>query len=277
MTAAVESQPKTAAASGAAATLKRERLFYAVASLILLGMALLGFRYFYLMGGKGFMGNPLTREVVPVILTHAFAMSSWTILLVTQSVLVYRGKLRAHRTWGWVGAVLAVAVVGLGAAMAILSAHYNPTAYMMFSGPKFFLMEMLTEIALFGVLITIAILNRNRAEVHRPFILTATIVVASGALARVPVLDLLAALPPIYAYGPVLGLGALLYLLKWWMTGRHDRWFAIALGSVALVFLISLPIGRSALWEWLWDGYILDPAEIRARFPCPYPGPFETC
>lgn len=260
---------------GPRAMLKRERLFYVVASLISLGTALTGFRYFYLMGGKGFMGNPLTREVVPVILTHAFAMSSWTVLLVTQSLLVYRGKLRQHRLWGWVGAVVALAVVGLGAAMAILSAHYNPTAYMMFSGPKFFLMEMLTEIALFGVLVAIAIANRARAEVHRPFILTATIVIASGALARVPVVDLLAATPPLYAYGPVLSFGLLLYFLKWRMTGRHDRWFAIALGGVALVFLLSLPLGRSTLWEWLWDGYILDASEIRARFPGPYPGPFS--
>ena len=247
-----------AAGDNPRAALQRERLFFVVASWISLVFAVLGFRYFYLFGGKGFAGNPLTHQIAPVILTHAFAMSSWTILLIVQSTLVYRGKLRQHRALGWLGAALAVAVVILGSMMGILSAHYNPQAYMMFSGPKFFLMEMLTEIGLFGILVAVAVAYRARPEIHRPFMLTATIVIMSGALARVPLIDLLAITPPLYAYGPVLSFGLLLYLLKWWMTRRPDRWFAIALGIVALVFLISLPIGRSTAWQSLWGTYISD-------------------
>jgi hypothetical protein len=137
-----------------------------------------------------------------------------------------------------------------------MSAHYNPMAYMMFSGPKFFLMEMLTEIALFGVLVGIAVAYRTRADIHRPFMLTATIVIMSGALARVPVIDDFAATPPLYAYGPVLCFGLLLYALKWLITRRADRWFATALGIVALIFLISLPVARSEFWQAIWGKFI---------------------
>lgn len=241
---------------GPRAALRRERLFFVVAGWISFAVAMTGFRHFYFFGGKGFGGNPLTHQIVPVILIHAFAMSSWTVLFLVQSLLVYRGKLTQHRMLGWIGAALAIAVVVLGAMMGILSAHYNPQAYMMFSGPKFFLMEMLTEIGLFGALVAFAVANRRRAEVHRPFMLTATVVIMSGALARVPLVDAIAATAPLYAYGPVLSFGLLLYLLKWRMTRSADRWFALALGTVALVFLISLPVGRSAAWQSLWGSYI---------------------
>ena len=236
--------------------LRRERLFYLVASVLSLVGAFGGFRHFYFGGGKGFGGNPLTHQVVPLIIVHAAAMTSWSLLFVVQSVLVYRSKLGHHRIMGWIGAGLAVAVVGLGAAMGILSAHFNPRAYMMFSGPKFFLVEMLTEIMLFGVYVAIAVAYRNRAEIHRPFMLVGTVVLMSGALARLPIVADLAATAPLYAYGPVLAFGLLLFGLHCLMTRKFDRWHALALGSVAIVFLLSLPLGRSPFWQGLWGTFI---------------------
>ena len=117
-------------------------------------------------------------------------------------------------------------------------------------------MQMLTEIGLFGALVGVAVVYRKRAEIHSPFLLTATIVIMSGALARVPLIDDFAATAPLYAYGPVLSFGLFLYALKWLMTGRADRWFATALGIVALAFLISLPIARSEVWQALWGKFI---------------------
>jgi hypothetical protein len=231
-------------------------LFYVVASWISLAVAMSGFRHFYFGGGRGFGGNPLTHQVVPLIIVHALAMTCWTVLFLVQSTLVYKGKLGRHRALGWVGAILAVAVVGLGAAMAILSAHFNPRAYEMFSGPKFFLIEMLTEITLFGVFTVVAIACRNRADIHRPFMLVGTVVLMSGALARVPLIDVVAAMGPLYAYGPVLLYGLLLFGVRWLITRKVDRWYVIGLGSVAIVFLISLPVGRTELWRGLWGTFI---------------------
>lgn len=231
------------------------RLFYVIAACISLAVSLTGFRNFYL-AGRGFGGNPLTHQIVPLIFVHAFAMSCWPILLLVQSVLVYNGKLRIHMTLGLIGAFLAGAIVILGFAMGIFSTHFNPMAYRMFGGGKFFLIEMLTEIVLFGILVAIAIIYRRRAEIHRPAILVATVVIMSGALARCPVIDDLAAIAPLYAYGPVMLFGMLLIPIYWLVTKTVDRWYNIMLTGVGIVFLISVPLGHSTPWRSLLGNFI---------------------
>ena len=237
-------------------SLQAERLFYVLAAGAVAMVAVVGFRSFYLHG-KGFGGNPLTAQVVPLILVHALAMSCWVILFCVQSALILGGNRRLHMVLGPLGALLAVAIVLLGSAMGILSAHYNPRAYEMFGGPRFFLVEMLTEILLFAVLVGIAIAQRHRAEIHRPMMLLATVVILSGALARCPVICDLAATPPLYAYAPVLIFGALLFFLQWGMTRRANRWYLAGYAAITLTFLLSMPLGRSALWKQIVGGFIL--------------------
>jgi uncharacterized membrane protein YiaA len=235
--------------------LQKERLFYLVAACISVVIAIAGFRNFY-FGGHGFGGNPLTPQIVPVIYVHAFVMTSWVILFVTQNYLVYTGRLQYHRTLGRIGGFLAIAVVGMSTTIAILSAHYNTEAYAMFGGNRFFLIEMLTEAVLIGVLVAIGIYNRARAEIHRPVMLMAFVVFMSGALARCPLIDFVAATGPFYAYAPVILFGLLLLGIHWAITRTFNYWFAVSLGSVALIFLISMPIGKSAFWQNLVGGYI---------------------
>jgi hypothetical protein len=242
--------------SGGDRTLQAERLFYVLAAAAVAIVSVVGFRSFYLQG-KGFGGNPLTRQIVPLILVHALAMSCWVILFCAQSALILAGNRRLHMRLGSLGALLAVAIVFLGSAMAILSAHFNPRAYEMFGGPRFFLVEMLTEILLFGILEGIAIAQRHRAEIHRPMMLLATVVILSGALARCPVVCDLAATPPLYAYAPVLIFGALLFALQWGMTRRANRWYLLGYGAVTLTFLLSMPLGRSLLWKQIVGEFIL--------------------
>jgi len=247
--------PVPRAQTASSRSLRADRLFYLLAACAVLIVSVVGFRSFYLLG-KGFGGNPLTQQIVPLIHVHAFAMSSWVILFLVQSILIVAGKRQLHMVLGPVGAVLAAAIVVLGTAMATLSAHFNPRAYEMFGGPKFFLIEMLTEILLFGVLVGIAIAYRRRAEIHRPLMLLATVVILSGALARCPYIADLAATPPLYAYAPVLIFGAALFLLQWGMTRLANRWYAVGFAGVALIFLLSIPLGRSALWNQMVGAFI---------------------
>ena len=236
-------------------SLQSERLFYVIAAAGILVISAIGFRSFYIQG-RGFGGNPLTHQIVPLILIHALAMSSWVILFFVQSALVLAGNRRLHMVLGPIGGLLAVAVVFLGSAMAILSAHFNPRAYEMFGGPRFFLVEMLTEILLFGVLVGIAIARRNRPEVHRPLMLLATVVILSGALARCPLISDLAAAPPLYAYGPVLIFGAVLFCLHWAMTKVANRWYLVGYVAITATFLVSIPLGKSLLWKQVVGDFI---------------------
>jgi hydrogenase-4 membrane subunit HyfE len=236
-------------------SLQAERLFYVLAAGAVASVSAVGFRNFYLQG-KGFGGNPLTEQIVPLILVHALAMSCWVILFCVQSALILAGNRRLHMVLGPIGAGLAVAIVFLGSAMAILSAHFNPRAYEMFGGPRFFLVEMLTEILLFGALVGIAVAQRRRAEIHRPMMLLATVVILSGALARCPIVCDLAATPPLYAYAPVLIFGALLFFMQWVMTRRANRWYLLGYVAVTAAFLLSMPLGRSSLWKQIVGGFI---------------------
>ena len=101
----------------------------------------------------------------------------------------------------------------------------------MFGGPRFFLVEMLTEILLFGLLVATGVVYRRRAELHQPLMLMATVVVLSGALARCPLIDALAATAPLYAYGPVILFGLLLLVIQWAITRQINRWYALTLNG----------------------------------------------
>ena len=119
-------------------------------------------------------------------------------------------------------------------------------------------LSLITQsILLFGVFVGIAIAQRHRPEIHRPMMLLATVVILSGAIARCPVVCDLAATPPLYAYGPVLIFGALLFCLHWGMTRLANRWYLIGYGLITVTFLLSIPLGKSDLWKQIVGGYIL--------------------
>src|SRR5882757_7114937 len=130
--------PASHSTTSGSRSLQQERLFYFLAAVAVAVVAVIGFRSFFLQG-RGFGGNPLTHQIVPLILVHAAAMCCWVILFTAQSALILAGNRRLHMVLGAIGGLLAGAIVVLGTAMAILSAHYNPEAYRMFGGGRFFL------------------------------------------------------------------------------------------------------------------------------------------
>jgi len=157
---------------------------------------------------------------------------------------------------GPVGGVLAAAIVVLGSTVAAMSVRFNPELYGPFGGPRFFLMIMLSEMVLFGTLVGIGIANRHRAQVHRPMMLLATIVILSGSLARTPYVMNLAVLPPLYVYGPSLLFGALLFLLHWGMTRLVNRWFLIGYAGIVAASFVSVGLGSTALWNQMTGTFV---------------------
>ncbi|MGH9255044.1 MAG: hypothetical protein ACRD3C_10790 [Vicinamibacterales bacterium] len=207
-------------------SLQSERLFYVIAAYLMLAATLIGFREFYLRG-RGF-GGPMNSDIMPLIVTHGFVMSAWIALFCVQSTLILRGNRQRHMVIGPLGAVLAVLVVVLGSSVALFSVRFNPKIYEPLGGPQFSLMLMLSEMVLFGTLVTVGIVNRRRAEIHRPMMLLGTIVIVSGSLFRLPYVLPLGILPPLYFYNPALLFGALLFLLHWGMTRTMNRPYLIA-------------------------------------------------
>jgi len=69
-----------------------DRLFYVIAACTLLLLTFVGFEQFYLHG-RAVDGGQITRQIVPLVVVHGLAMSSWVILFFVQSVLIVAGRL----------------------------------------------------------------------------------------------------------------------------------------------------------------------------------------
>jgi len=224
-----------------------DRLFYVVAASMLVLFTAEGFRNFYLHG-RAPWGN-MTAQIVPLIVAHGLAMSGWVVLFLVQSILIRTGRRRLHLVIGPLGGVLAAAIVILGATVAPLSVHFSPQIYAPFGGSRPFLATMWVQMLSFGTLVGIALVYRRRPEIHRPMMLLATLAIQSGALGRCPYIESIAARPPLYVWGPVLLLGALLFLLQWAMSRAANRWYLMGYAGMVIASFVSVAVGSSALWN----------------------------
>jgi len=176
-------------------------------------------------------------------------MFSWIILFLVQSVLIWRGNRRLHVRIGVAGAVLAGSMVVLGSVTATLSARHNPESYQMLGGPRFFLATMLGEMLCFGILVGIAVIYRRRAEIHRPMMLLASLMIISGSLGRCPYIEAFAIKPPLYVLGPAVALGALFLVLQWGMTRAFNRWYAFGYAAFVTASCLFIAVGHSSWWD----------------------------
>lgn len=227
--------------------LDRDRLFYVVAAGLMLVFTAGGFRNFYLHG-KAPWGN-MTAQIMPLIVAHGLAMSSWVALFLLQSILILTGRRRLHLAIGPLGGVLAVAIVILGATVGPFSVRFSPQIYAAIGGPRPFLATMWVQMLSFGTLVGIGLVYRRRPEIHRPMMLLATLVIQSGSLGRFPHIEDLAASPPLYVWGPVLLLGGFLFLLQWGMSRVANRWYLMGYAGMVMASVLSVAVGSTALWN----------------------------
>lgn len=114
---------------------------------------------------------------------HALVMLGWLSLTVAQPLLAERRDLALHRTLGWIGAVLAALVVGLGSFVAIqvIGAHHVPP----FFTPPYFLALTQFGLLAFAGLVGAAIARRRETQWHRRLIIGSTVLLMEPALGRV--------------------------------------------------------------------------------------------
>jgi hypothetical protein len=82
----------------------RARFFYTGAAVLLLVLVFLGFQQLYLHG-KAYPGRPLTPPIRTIVIVHGVVMSSWTLFLVAQPLLIANRKHKWHMLLGRIGAV----------------------------------------------------------------------------------------------------------------------------------------------------------------------------
>ena len=136
---------------------------------------------------KGLYG---TLALSPFLHFHGMLFTSWILLFVTQTTLVAAKRTDLHRRLGIVGALLAVAMLVVGTAVAVAAAKRGPQTGVLaieqgqFPAPLEELTTPLGMLANFSVLVAVGFYYRRNRDSHKRLMMLATIVTASAALDR---------------------------------------------------------------------------------------------
>lgn len=159
--------------------LRRERLFFFIMSLAIVGTVVPAFLLFHQAGLSSF-GAPWWVHV------HAVTFMGWVAFYLLQNTLILRGSVAVHQKLGRIGAVYAVwmVLVGLVLTPTTLAAGRSPP----FFTPPYFLALDWTNIVFFAGFVAAAIHNRSRSDWHKRLMLCATVCVMAPAWGRLIVL-----------------------------------------------------------------------------------------
>lgn len=116
---------------------------------------------------------------------HALVFIGWMLLLLTQITLVYRGRTATHRRVGRFGMAWGVLVLGMGLVATVVAplAHLRAGEWTLDEAAAFLILPI-GDMVLFGILFAVAIRYRRRPEVHKRFILLATVALLFAPAAR---------------------------------------------------------------------------------------------
>lgn len=228
------------------------RLFYSVASIALLVLAFLGFRFFYLHL-QAFPGRPLTPPIRTLVIVHGVLMTVWMLLAVAQPLLVAANRKRVHMALGKFAAGLAVGIVVAGYLVAVNAARVNPADLKLFGlNQKEFLTVPLMGVVTFAGFVFVGVWKRKRPEIHRPVMFMASLSVVAAAMGRMPALNGWYAGTALEhwfsAFLPTLLLGALLLAIKCALERRCDRWFAGAFGALVVICVATSLVAKTGAW-----------------------------
>jgi hypothetical protein len=160
-----------------------ERAFYTGMALAILAAVFLGFaRSFFLRPW-----HPEPRGAPETFFyLHGAVFTAWFVLLVVQASLVGLGRTDLHRRLGTAGALLAVAMVVMGTAGALIAAR-RPGGFVGIGVPPLrFLAIPLFDMALFALMVGIAVARRRDPQTHKRLMLVASIAIITAAIARWP-------------------------------------------------------------------------------------------
>lgn len=161
---------------------RSDDVFFTIMSLVMLATVLYGFAHTYFMAG-------MVRAPLPSVLVHVHgvAFTAWILLFLVQTVLIGARKVRLHRTLGWAGAGLAMAMMVLGvlATNAALRRGVVPPG---FTVPVYFLLNN-GQVIVFAAMVAWGVAVRYNKPVHKRLMLLATLGIMGPAIARWPIVQ----------------------------------------------------------------------------------------
>lgn len=182
----IDEQPSPAPVQEPAVSAKKPRWFFFCIAVILIGIVAFGFSpSFFLRNAM----NPTsaTRPPLPLYLVfHGVALSCWYLLFAAQTWLVATRRVSVHRTLGVLGAVLAVLVVALSLNVVLRAPARDMAAGQSVEGISLMVIGDLFLVVLFSSLVSLAIANRRKPDVHKRLMALASVSLIAPAIARLP-------------------------------------------------------------------------------------------
>ncbi|MGC8548316.1 MAG: hypothetical protein ACP5M4_01340 [Acidobacteriaceae bacterium] len=227
--------------------MKRDRFFYTLAGAIFLVLIVIGFQH-YIFHGRLSDNTPILPAMLVAIVAHSTAIFAWFLLFFVQALLISTRNRKIHMKLGWSVLVVATAIVLTGPIVAYSETVIEKTT--VFDWPALpFLLVMLTEIFLYAVFVTIGVVYRKQPRIHRPMMLLAGLSLISGALVRIPLVNAIFGLHQwLGLFGPVTVLGGLFLLLRWAMTRRFEREYAVGYALLVAVTLMASQLAMTHAW-----------------------------
>ena len=126
---------------------------------------------------------PGTFTGSPLLHLHGLLFSAWTLLFLSQAILIASRRYRPHRTWGVIGVSLATAMVFTGMAVAIAGLNARLAAGHGDAARAFSIVPM-TAVLVFAGLVVAALVNVRRQDWHKRLMFVATAALLQPAIVR---------------------------------------------------------------------------------------------
>jgi hypothetical protein len=161
-----------------------DRRFFSWMSVAMAAVAFAGFARTYYLAEFNTGPRP---TLTPTVHIHGALATAWILLLIVQTRLIAYGRRDIHKLLGFAGVAVGAAVVALGTYVAIHSERrvHTPATAGTLADPYVFLIFPFASIGLFAVFATLGVLNRQRSEAHKRYMMLATISMIVPALARI--------------------------------------------------------------------------------------------
>jgi hypothetical protein len=250
----------TTATSASASALTRiqvgrhDRLFYggmaaALGLTILGGFASTYYLRFFADGPRTtFNGGPFTA----VVHLHGALFTAWVILFGVQTALIASHQVAVHRRMGVAGAVLAVAMVGVGSFLAIATASRGAAPPGM--DPLAFLAIPMFDMVLFSTFVGSALALRRDRETHKRLMLLAYISIIVPAIARLPGVFPLLGPPGAFGMSLLFVVAAVVY--DFVSRRRVHRAYVIGGAMIVLSVPLRFFISGTDAWRLLAKGLV---------------------
>ena len=217
---------------------------------------MLGIAVFIIFGFAQFAGRGMVDvgRVPAYVHFHGVVMLLWLGLAVTQATLIRADNVALHRRLGWIGVLLATAVVITGSYVGLKAVEMGRQPP--FFSPPYFLALTQIGITFFAALIAAAVICRRGTEWHRRLMLGAMVMLLEPAFGRV------LPMPFIMPWGEWLVLAFQLGVMA--LVLRHDRKVfggahpatLAAMLAVILSHVVVEAVARFPAWRALTEGMI---------------------